>query len=146
MAATPDRPSSFPHLKCTPPGSFQPRSKWMQQQMEVAAHWGTYTYNKEQRDLVAIGAACGVTTAFKAPVRAGGETDRPCGRGRQWGEAREDVRLHRAGEGCLTCGLWGCGLRGVAGPGGDCPRLAAGQGMWVVCGAKEQRNRGDVLC
>ncbi|PNH00895.1 Chloride channel protein CLC-d [Tetrabaena socialis] len=43
-------------------------NKWMQQQMEVAAHWGTYTYNKEQRDLVAIGAACGVTTAFKAPV------------------------------------------------------------------------------
>ncbi|KAG2483148.1 hypothetical protein HYH03_017993 [Edaphochlamys debaryana] len=43
-------------------------NKWMQQQMEVAAHWGTYTYNKELRDLVAIGAACGVTTAFKAPV------------------------------------------------------------------------------
>eukprot|EP00798_Chlamydomonas_sp_ICE-L_P020092 gene20093-26810_t len=43
-------------------------NKWMQQQMEVAAHWGVYTYNKELRDLVAIGAACGVTTAFKAPV------------------------------------------------------------------------------
>jgi chloride channel 7 len=36
--------------------------------MERAAHWGVYTYNKESRDLVAIGAACGVTTAFKAPV------------------------------------------------------------------------------
>lgn len=45
------------------------RSKWMQQQMEIAAHWGVYTYNKEIRDLVAVGAACGVTTAFKAPVR-----------------------------------------------------------------------------
>ncbi len=44
-------------------------SKWMQQQMEIAAHWGVYTYNKELRDLVAIGAACGVTAAFKAPVR-----------------------------------------------------------------------------
>lgn len=37
--------------------------------MEVAAHWGIFTYNKEIRDLVAVGAACGVTTAFKAPVR-----------------------------------------------------------------------------
>ncbi|KAJ9522064.1 hypothetical protein QJQ45_005109 [Haematococcus lacustris] len=43
-------------------------NKWMTQQMEIAAHWGVYTYNKELRDLVAIGAACGVTTAFKAPV------------------------------------------------------------------------------
>ena len=37
--------------------------------MEAVSHWGIYTYNKELRDLVAIGAACGVTTAFKAPVR-----------------------------------------------------------------------------
>jgi hypothetical protein len=43
-------------------------SPWLKQQMEIAAHWGVYTYNKEARDLVAIGAACGVTTAFKAPV------------------------------------------------------------------------------
>lgn len=38
--------------------------------MQRSAHWGTYTYNKDERDLVAIGAACGVCTAFKAPVRA----------------------------------------------------------------------------
>ncbi|GAX84673.1 hypothetical protein CEUSTIGMA_g12094.t1 [Chlamydomonas eustigma] len=43
-------------------------NKWMQQQMESLSHWGVYTYNKELRDLVAIGAACGVTTAFKSPV------------------------------------------------------------------------------
>lgn len=43
-------------------------NKWLKQQMEVAAHWGTYTYNKELRDLVSVGVACGVTTAFKAPV------------------------------------------------------------------------------
>lgn len=35
------------------------------------AHWGLFTYNKELRDLVAVGAACGVTTAFKAPVSDG---------------------------------------------------------------------------
>jgi hypothetical protein len=49
----------------------------MQQQMEIAAHWGVYTYNKELRDLVAVGAACGVTTAFKAPVR-GARVGRRC--------------------------------------------------------------------
>lgn len=42
--------------------------KWMNQQMQAVSHWGTYTYNKELRDLVAIGVACGVTAAFKAPV------------------------------------------------------------------------------
>lgn len=67
----PPDPNTHTHTPPTHAHTHHPplrRSKWMQQQMEVAAHWGTYTYNKELRDLVAIGAACGVTTAFKAPV------------------------------------------------------------------------------
>ncbi len=51
-----------------PPSCTRARSKWMTTQMEIASQWGSYTFNKEIRDLVAIGAACGVTTAFKAPV------------------------------------------------------------------------------
>ena len=37
--------------------------------MQAVSHWGTYTYNKELRDLVAIGVACGVTAAFKVRER-----------------------------------------------------------------------------
>jgi chloride channel 7 len=43
-------------------------SNWFKQKMDVASHWGTYTYNRDIRDLVACGAVCGVCTAFKAPV------------------------------------------------------------------------------
>ena len=45
-----------------------PRSKWFQRKIDKSAHWGSYMYHKDVRDLVACGAACGVCTAFKAPV------------------------------------------------------------------------------
>lgn len=37
-------------------------SDWFKQKMDVASHWGTYTYNRDIRDLVACGAVCGVCT------------------------------------------------------------------------------------
>lgn len=43
-------------------------SNWFRQKMDVASHWGSYTYSRDIRDLVACGASCGVCTAFKAPV------------------------------------------------------------------------------
>lgn len=43
-------------------------SNWFKRKMDAASHWGTYTYNRDLRDLVACGAACGVCTAFRAPV------------------------------------------------------------------------------
>lgn len=41
---------------CLPAGS----SNWFKQKMDMASHWGTYTYNRDIRDLVACGAVCGV--------------------------------------------------------------------------------------
>ena len=43
-------------------------SNCFRQKMDVASHWGSYTYSRDIRDLVACGATCGVCTAFKAPV------------------------------------------------------------------------------
>lgn len=43
-------------------------SNWFKQKMDAGCTWGTYTYTRDIRDLVACGAVCGVCTAFKAPV------------------------------------------------------------------------------
>jgi chloride channel 7 len=55
-------------LLCVP--SLEPAgsSNWFKQKTEGLAGWGTYTYNRDIRDLVACGVVCGVCTAFKAPV------------------------------------------------------------------------------
>jgi hypothetical protein len=93
-------------------------NKWMQQQMQAVSHWGVYTYNKELRDLVAVGVACGVTTAFKAPVGVNECVGNGCGEGEldvgRWKEGRRRMKIEgraswaeevRTGRCLLPCSL-----------------------------------------